>query len=288
MLRGAGGDLLAGHGREVVGHLERPEALRTGVRTGRARPRARTRGRPGRGRCRRHPRAGPSTGCRGVLVQQGAHEVLLLICPRDSRVGRIWHLLPRLPAVRPDRRLTGGCRDFVGPFPQSLVMSTLSLGRPSHDVHIESTMWIGRRPRRGQRRVEQSGRGAPRRPAGPSTTTSASSTRSGCSVRGRAHHQAGQALGAQRADRLEGLDVAEVVAAEDHAGGLLLGDEGAQGVTLVHVTRADLDDVATGLDGEVVALGEGGDRGFTSRSKAPVGSSMRRVCTATARPFSST
>ena len=36
----------------------------------------------------------------------------------------------------------GGCRDFYGPFPQSLVMSRLSLGAPSHDAHIESTMWI--------------------------------------------------------------------------------------------------------------------------------------------------
>jgi hypothetical protein len=38
----------------------------------------------------------------------------------------------------------GGCRDFYGPFPQSLVMSTLSLGAASHDAHIESTMWSRR------------------------------------------------------------------------------------------------------------------------------------------------
>ena len=62
--------------------------------------------------------------------------------------------------------------------------------------------------------------------------------------RGRAHDQAGQPVGAQVADRLEGLDVAEVVAAEDHPGGLLLGDERAHGVALVHVAGADLDDVA--------------------------------------------
>ena len=36
----------------------------------------------------------------------------------------------------------GGCRDFNGPFPQSLVMSRTSVGRPSHIVHIESTMWM--------------------------------------------------------------------------------------------------------------------------------------------------
>jgi hypothetical protein len=36
----------------------------------------------------------------------------------------------------------GGCRDFVGPFPQSLVMSRTRLGRASHDVHIESTIWM--------------------------------------------------------------------------------------------------------------------------------------------------
>lgn len=44
----------------------------------------------------------------------------------------------------PDRRLAGGCRDFNGPFPQSLVMSTPSLGGASHDAHIESTMWSHR------------------------------------------------------------------------------------------------------------------------------------------------
>ena len=36
----------------------------------------------------------------------------------------------------------GGCRDFVGPFPQSLVMSRTRVGRPSHDVHTESTIWM--------------------------------------------------------------------------------------------------------------------------------------------------
>ena len=36
----------------------------------------------------------------------------------------------------------GGCRDFNGPFPQSLVMSRTRVGRPSHDVHTESTIWM--------------------------------------------------------------------------------------------------------------------------------------------------
>src|SRR3712207_7052013 len=47
--------------------------------------------------------------------------------------------------------------------------------------------------------------------------------------------QAGQPVGAQRADRLERLHVTEVVAAEDHPGGLLLGDERTQRLALVHV-----------------------------------------------------
>ena len=97
-------------------------------------------------------------------------------------------------------------------------------------------------------------------PAGPSTTTSASSSQVGLLVRRRADHEAGQAVGAQRADGLEGLDVAEVVAAEDDAGGLLLRHEGAHRLALVHVAGADLDDVAAGLDAEVVALGELRDR----------------------------
>jgi hypothetical protein len=39
----------------------------------------------------------------------------------------------------------GGCRDFNGPFPQSLVMSRTSLGALSHDAHTESTIWMASR-----------------------------------------------------------------------------------------------------------------------------------------------
>ena len=100
----AGLDLLAGDGREVVGDLERPEALRTRVvgaeldlvpalATGQ-----------GAWRCRRRPRGGPGSWL-PCSADDGAHGVLLLIFPAaDSRPGPELAPFPRLPGVS----VTGG------------------------------------------------------------------------------------------------------------------------------------------------------------------------------------
>ena len=195
----ARGDLLAGDGREVVGHLERPEALRTRVvRAERDLVAALA--------------AGQGAGIAEGTLAQAVVGVAVVFChsrvlmkssfssvPGDSRCGSDLAPAPATADVIADRRLAGGCRDFVGPFPQSLVMSRLSLGRPSHDVHIESTMWHGRRlsGRVGRSARQQlhdavRARRRPRRRAAPGRD---------CSVGGRAHHEPGQALGAQRSGR---------------------------------------------------------------------------------------
>ncbi len=86
--------------------------------------------------------------------------------------------------------------------------------------------------------------------------------------------------------RLERLDVTEVVAAEDHARGLLLGDERAHRLPLCISPER----ISTTLrPGSMARWWRSASvaSGATMRSKAPAGSSIRRVWTATARPFSS-
>ena len=78
-------------------------------------------------------------------------------------------------------------------------------------------------------------------------------------------------------------EVAEVVTAVEHAAGAHLAQVLRQGHALVHAGRPQLQDVAAGFDHEAVPLGELAQR-VAQRANAASGSSVRRVCTATARP----
>ena len=95
-------------------------------------------------------------------------------------------------------------------------------------------------------------------PSGPLTETSASSRRALSSLERAADQEGGHALVTERGDRLERLEVAQVVAGEEEGAGRGLLDEGADDLTLVHAGRADLDHLAAGLDHQVVLRGQVG------------------------------
>ncbi|EON25259.1 threonine synthase [Nocardioides sp. CF8] len=62
---------------------------------------------------------------RGRVLCNNRHvEILLLIYPGATFApGRNWHRFRDFP--QSEKEVRGGCRDFVGPFPQSLVMRAL-------------------------------------------------------------------------------------------------------------------------------------------------------------------
>src|SRR6478672_4072563 len=144
-------DLLAGHGREVVGDLERPEALRTrvvGTEVDLVAALA-ARQRPGVAEgalAERVARGGAGGGC--LLGDDSAHEVLLLIFPGASLApGRNWH---RFRDHGPGRGCGGsrrlpGLHRAVPSVPLDELGTTVS--EPSQHVHIRSACWAAR-PRR--------------------------------------------------------------------------------------------------------------------------------------------
>ena len=124
-------------------------------------------------------------------------------------------------------------------------------------------------------------------PSGPSTTTSERSTSAVLLVGAGADQQPDHAAAPQVADRLEGLDVAEVVADEHHRVGVELPLRGC-------VRRCPCPCRGPGPPrpsgrARVTRPCAAAARSSTgvSRCCASAGSSRRRVCTATARPFSS-
>ena len=113
---------------------------------------------------------------------------------------------------------------------------------------------------RDSRASEASRRSRSRTPSGPLTTTSASATSRLSSVEAEQTSSVGMPSPGELADRLERLEVAEVVAGEEERARLELLDERADDQALVHAVRADLDDVPAGLDHQVVRSARAAER----------------------------
>ena len=123
-------------------------------------------------------------------------------------------------------------------------------------------------------------------PAVPSRMTSEIGHQRVLLVGGRADQQAGHPLVAERPDRLEGRQVAEVVAGEHHLPGPGLGHDRAQGGALVHPGGPDLPHVLARLHPQPVPLGQLADgRLQLGEGRGRVG--QVRVWTPIARPLCS-
>ena len=133
--------------REVVGDLQRAEALRTGVERAESMRGSALAAGEARWRCRTRLRGAPGAAWTGCSRRPPSH----LPHGRLSTTGRNWHL-PRDP--RRASRVVAGAS--AGRVPLPLSMSCPQPRQPSHHVHLGSGMWD-----RAQRR-HSSERGVPR------------------------------------------------------------------------------------------------------------------------------
>ena len=157
------------------------------------------------------------------------------------------------------------------------------------------TCWTpsrGGRTRAVQARIEagvvgSAGGAGPGPRRGRGTSTSASSTSAFCSAEAEQTSRVGEARRAQLRDRLEGVDVAEVVADEHEGAGVLLLGQGLHGWPLCIPGDGSRSRCRPARPSRSWRAASSVSTG-SSRSKAASGSASRRVCTATARPFTST
>ena len=145
----------------------------------------------------------------------------------------------RRPVHARRRRLAGRRLDRAGPWPAELSVTPA---------------------RRGVRRPAASAGSSRTMPGGPSTTRSAASATCGDLRALAGDGAAGDALGAQLADRGEGREVPEVITAEQHGAGRALRGKPPQGGSLVHARRPELKHQPAGFEGERGAVGEPAER----------------------------
>ena len=126
-----------------------------------------------------------------------------------------------------------GCRGFSGPCP-SAPLDELGPAYGARLTMCTSGPAIRDAPQGVPPTSEARRRSSSMTPSGPSTTRSARSTSAVLLLRAGADEEPDHAPAAQVRDRVEGLDVAEVVPDEHHRVGVQLLLQGAHGVALVH------------------------------------------------------